>query len=188
MKKVLLLLVTALLMTSCVTLTPEQKAALEKYTKGYVRQSVMKQKYDINVTSMTPMRAATSYSVAGHWLKVDSIYLDCSLPYAGFDDIPHLKTRSEARMDSRLEFKSEILEYVVNFQPKEQRAIATFTTDYHGDLYTFTITIEDDGDTHIHLEPDKRDYIDYDGNIVVPKPEKLPQMESTETTEEKSEN
>lgn len=176
MKKFLLMAVAALLTVSCATLTPEQKAARDKYTRECVRKAVMSQKYDINVTSMTPMRAS-SFPVSGHWLKVDSIYLDVNLPYAGLDDIPHLKTRQEVRMDSRLEFKGEILEYVVRLQPKEQRAIATFTTNYRGNIYKFTVTIEEDTDVHIHLEPEERDEIDYDGTIYIPKPDVKQQEE-----------
>ena len=167
-KQIFLTVAAALLLTACAILTPEHKAQLEEQTREYVRQSVMTQKYNINVTTMIP-RNGMNYSVAGQWLKVDSIYLDCNLPYAGLDDIPHLKTRQEVRMDSRLEFKSEILEYVVRLQPKEKRAIATFTTDYRGNIYTFTVTIEDNGQAHIHLEPEERDYIDYDGSMVLPK-------------------
>lgn len=171
------MLAATLLMTACVTLTPEQKAALDTYTRENVRKAVISQKYDINVTTMTPMRA-TGIPVTGYWLKVDSIYLDVNLPYAGRDDIPHLKTRQEARMDSRLEFRGEILEYVLRLQPKEQRAIATFTTDYRGNIYKFTVTIEEDTDVQIHMEPEERDYIDYDGTIYIPKPD-IKQLKDT---------
>ena len=164
MKKVFLLMMAGLLMAACATLTPEEKAARKAKRVEEVKTALIQKKYKIDVNSMTPMRG-TSRPISGRWIKVDSTIVECSLPYAGLDDIPHLKTRGEVRMDSRLDFKSEISDYVMSFQPSEKRTIITFKSEYMGQVYTFHLFVEEEGNVRIHLEPDKRDFIDYEGHI-----------------------
>ena len=93
------MLMAALLVTACATLTPEEKAARDAAVKEGVKTAVASQKFKINVTSVTPMRAANR-SVSGPFIKLDSTTVECFLPYAGRDDIPHMKTRGEMRMTS----------------------------------------------------------------------------------------
>jgi len=134
-----------------------------------MRKATISQKYDLSITSMIP-RDGVSRPVSAHWIKVDSIYFECNLPYMVLDDIPHLKTRGELRAGSRIEFKSEINEYLLRLQPKEKQAIATFTTTYRGDEYKFVIILGEDGTARVHLEPEHRDYIEYEGSMVLPTP------------------
>ena len=95
MKKLLLLFVGALLMVACAT--PEERAARQAENLKMVKAAVGSQQYKINVSSMKPMRG-TYTTVMGRWLKIDGNTVDCSLPYVGRDDIPHMKTRGEIRM------------------------------------------------------------------------------------------
>ena len=68
MKKVIIMLMAALLVTACATLTPEEKAARDAAIKEGVKAAVASQKFKINVTSVTPMRAASSSSwTAPQW-------------------------------------------------------------------------------------------------------------------------
>jgi hypothetical protein len=152
------------MVAACATLTPEEKAAREAATKEKVKTAVASQKYKIYVSSMKPMRG-NERTISGFWLKVDSTTMDCMLPYAGLDDIPHPKTRGEVRAGSKMEFKSEMRDYVLSIQPKDERAIISFKASDHGFECKFTVIIENSGSAKIHVEPETRDFIDYEGRI-----------------------
>ena len=158
MKKVIIMLMAALLVTACATLTPEEKAAREAAVKEGVKAAVASQKFKINVTSVTPMRG-TNRSLSGAFIKLDSTTVECFLPYAGRDDIPHMKT----------EIRGEVRDYLMGIDPADERAVVSFTASDLGVDYKFTITIENTGSAKIHVDPDKRDYIDYEGYVVVKK-------------------
>ena len=142
MKKIIMMLMAALLVAACATLTPEQKAARDAAIKEGVKSAVASQKFKINV---------------------------CFLPYAGRDDIPHMKTRGEMRMTSKIEIRGEVRDYLMGIDPVDERAVVSFTASDLGVDYKFTITIENTGSAKIHVAPDKRDYIDYEGYVVVKK-------------------
>lgn len=164
----MIMLMAVLLVAACATLTPEEKAAREAAAKENVKTAVASQKYKINVTSMRPMRGMER-TVSGPWLKVDSTTVECVLPYAGLDDIPHPKSPGEVRMGSRMEFKSEMRDYVLSIQPTDERAIISFKADDHGFECKFTVIIENTGSAKIHVEPKNRDFIDYEGSVVIQK-------------------
>ena len=164
MKKVILMMVAAMLMAACATLTPEEKAAREAERVKNVRKAVGTQNYRISVNTMKPMRGS-SHSVFDSGLIVEGNSVVCHLPYAGLDDIPHPKTRYEVRQDSKLEFKSDIENYLLEIQPEKKRGIITFKADDAGRKYEFHIVIENDGDALIRVIPEGRDYIEYEGTI-----------------------
>ena len=168
MKKIIMMLMAALLVAACATLTPEQKAARDAAIKEGVKSAVASQKFKINVTSVTPMRG-TNRSLSGAFIKLDSTTVECFLPYAGRDDIPHMKTRGEMRMTSKIEIRGEVRDYLMGIDPADERAVVSFTASDLGVDYKFTITIENTGSAKIHVDPDKRDYIDYEGYVVVKK-------------------
>ena len=60
MKKVIIMLMAALLVAACATLTPEEKAARDAVVKEGVKTAVASQKFKINVTSLTPTSATIS--------------------------------------------------------------------------------------------------------------------------------
>lgn len=161
-------LLCALLVAGCATLTPEEKAAREAEAKEYVKKALATQKYKINITSMNPMRG-NERTVSGPWLKVDSTTVECMLPYVGLDDIPHIKTPGEVRMGSRFEFKSAMREYVLTIDPKDERVVIRFKADDHGFECKFLIVIDEVGSARIHVEPEGRDFIDYEGRVVIQK-------------------
>ena len=158
----------ALLVAACATLTPEEKAAREAAIKESVKTAVASQKYKINVNSVKPMRGIDR-TVSGPFLKVDSNTVECFLPYAGLDDIPHLKTPGEFRLSSKIEIKSEMRDYLLAIDPIEEHAVITFKASDHGFDCKFHIIIENTGNAKIHVEPEKRDYIDYEGYVVLKK-------------------
>ena len=168
MKKVIVMLMVGLLMASCATLTPEEKAAREAAIKESIKTTLQSKNYKINVNSVTPMRAG-SRTISGSWIKMDSTIVECWLPYAGLDDIPHLKTRGEFRLSSKIELKSEMRNYLLAINPTEERVIISFNADNHGLDCKFKIVIENTGKAYIHVEPEKRDYIDYEGYLVLKK-------------------
>ena len=162
MKKVFLMMVSVLLLTAC--LSSEERAARQAEALKVLKASVGHQKYRINITEMTPKRGISN-TVMGHWLKVDSNMVDCSLPYVGRDDIPHMKTRGEIRMDSKLEFRAEAQNYLLQYYPKKESAVVTFAVDYLGEKYKFSINLDKGGNARIHVTPEDRDYIDYEGTV-----------------------
>ena len=160
----MLLMMIGLLMVSCATLTPEEKAARQAERSKSVKESVSSMRYRINVSSMTPLRGQNR-PIPGFWLKVDSTSVSCDLPYIGRDDIPHLKTPAEIRMDSRINLRFNVEDYLVEIDPEEESAVITFKT-FDGSIYfRFNIEVEDDGDVRMRVTPEGRDYIDYEGSI-----------------------
>ena len=162
MKQFMLMIVAALLMVACAT--PHERAARQAENLKMVKAAVGSQQYRINITSMTPMRGATT-NVMGRWLKIDGNTVDCNLPYIGRNDIPHMKTRAEVRMDSKLEFNAEVENYLLKLEPKKKRGIVTFSTRYGGDEYQFNIDVDNTGRARIRVTPEDRDFIDYEGNV-----------------------
>ena len=158
------MIVATLLLAGCATLSPEEKAAREAARVEHVREAVGTQQYTINITSMRPMRG-TSRNVFSHWVKVEGNSVTCDLPYAGRDDVPHPKTHAEARLDSRLDFKSEMEDYQLQLDPDKRRGIITFNTSYGSDKYSFYIVIQNAGKASIRVTPDDRDYIEYEGTV-----------------------
>ena len=162
MKQFMLMMIAALLMVACAT--PEERAARQAENLKMVKAAVGSQQYRINITSMRPMRGTTT-NVMGRWLKIDGNIVDCSLPYIGRDDIPHMKTRAEVRMDSKLEFKAEVQNYLLKLEAKKKRGIVTFSTRYGSDEYEFNITVDNTGRAFIRVTPENRDFIEYEGSV-----------------------
>lgn len=162
MKQFMLMMIAALLMVACAT--PEERAARQAENLKMVKAAVGSQQYRINVTSMRPMRGTTT-NVMGRWLKIDGNTVDCSLPYIGRNDIPHMKTRAEVRMDSKLEFNAEVQNYLLKLEAKKKRGIVTFSTRYGGDEYQFNITVDNTGRAFIRVTPENRDFIEYEGSV-----------------------
>lgn len=162
MKQFMLMMIAALLMVACAT--PEERAARQAENLKMVKAAVGSQQYRINITSIRPMRGTTT-NVMGRWLKIDGNTVDCSLPYIGRNDIPHMKTRAEVRMDSKLEFNAEVQNYLLKLEAKKKRGIVTFSTRYGGDEYQFNITVDNTGRAFIRVTPENRDFIEYEGNV-----------------------
>jgi hypothetical protein len=162
MKKFLIMITAVLLVAACAT--PEERAARQAENLKVVKASVGSQKYKISVSQMTPMRGTSVY-VSNRYLKIEGDQIDCSLPYAGKEDIPHLKTRGEMRMDSKIEFRGTIENYLLQLLPKKKSGVVTFTTKYSGEELKFSITIDNYGKAKIRVTPESRDYIDYEGSV-----------------------
>ena len=151
-----------LLVTACAT--PEERAARQAENLKMVKECVGNQHYKISVTEMTPMRGTPVY-VTNRYLKIEGDKVDCSLPYAGRDDNPHMKTRSEVRMDSKIEFRGDAEKYVLQLMPKKKCGVVTFTTRNGVEELKFSITIDNYGKAKIRMTPDSRDFIDYEGTV-----------------------
>ena len=162
MKKIFLMMMAVMVFVACAT--PEERAARQAENLKMVKSSVGSQQYRISITSMTPMRGI-SKTVMNRWLKINGNTIDCSLPYVGREDIPHPKTRGEIRMDSKIEYRGEVQNYVLQYQPKKKCGIITFKINYSGDDYQFRIVVDNYGKARIRLTPDDRDFIDYEGSV-----------------------
>ena len=163
-KSILFALTTAIVLLVMGCATPEERAARQAENLKMVKESVGSQRYRINVTEMTPMRGSV-HQVTNRYLKIDGDEIECSLPYAGRDDIPHMKTRGEAKMDAKYEFRGKVENYLLQLLPKKQSGVITFTTNYSGEDLKFSITIDNNGKAKIHMTPESRDYIDYEGSV-----------------------
>ena len=64
MKKVIIILMAALLVTACATLTPEEKAAREAAVKEGVKAAVASQKFKINSPGPLSSWTAPQWSVS----------------------------------------------------------------------------------------------------------------------------
>lgn len=165
MKKSVLFAVTTavmLLVTACAT--PEERAARQAENLKMVKECVGNQHYKISVTEMTPMRGSSTY-VTNRYLKIEGDKIDCSLPYVGREDIPHMKTRGELRMDSKIEFRGDIRNYSLQLMPKKKCGVITFATQNGGEELKFSITIDNNGRAKIRMTPESRDFIDYEGTV-----------------------
>ena len=145
MKRIVFMILGALLLACCATLSPEQKAAQEAARAKSVRTSLANQQYRIKVTSATPMRGIT-HQVMGHWVKINGDKFSCDLPYVGRDDFYRSKTIDDRRLDSKLTFESVMENYLL-------------------ERYDVTIVIEDNGKSEIRVSPEEREYIEYQGVV-----------------------
>lgn len=164
MKKVFLMMLAALLMAACSTLTPEEKAARQAEKLKVAKEKFENKQYKINVTEMRPIRGA-SRSIAGSYIKIDGDVMDCMLPYIGRDDIPHLKTPGQVRMDSKYEGRQKIEDYQLSLVPEKESVLVTFSTHYGGDELKFAILVNIKGKANVRMMPANRDDIDYDGYV-----------------------
>ena len=71
----------------------------------------------------------------------------------------------DMRMDSKIEYRGEVKDYLLQYQPKKKCGIITFKINYSGDDYKFRIIVDDSGTASIHLTPEDRDFIDYKGTV-----------------------
>ena len=162
MKKLIVMMVAALMIVACAT--PEERAARQAENLKMVKAAVGNQQYKINVSEMKPLRG-TSSTVMGRWLKVDGNTVDCYLPYVGRDDAPHMKTRGEIKSDAKLEFRTEMENYNLQYQPSKKCGIITFKVSDMGDEYQFNINVDNTGRARIRVTPKDRDFIDYEGTV-----------------------
>ena len=162
MKKLIVMMVAALMIVACAT--PEERAARQAENLKMVKAAVGNQQYKINVSEMKPLRG-TSSTVMGRWLKVDGNTVDCYLPYVGRDDAPHMKTRGEIKSDAKLEFRTEMENYNLQYQPSKKCGIITFKVSDMGDEYQFNINVDNTGRARIRVTPKDSDFIDYEGTV-----------------------
>ena len=162
MKKLIVMMVAALMIVACAT--PEERAARQAENLKMVKAAVGNQQYKITINSMRPMRG-TNTTVMGRWLKVDGNNVDCYLPYVGRDDVPHMKTRGEIKSDAKLEFRTEMENYNLQYQPSKKCGVITFKASDMGDDYNFKIIVDNTGRARITVTPRDRDYINYEGSV-----------------------
>ena len=164
MKRIVFMILGALLLACCATLSPEQKAAQEAERAKNVRTSLANQQYRIKVTSATPMRGIT-HQVMGHWVKINGDKFSCDLPYVGRDDFYRSKTIDDRRLDSKLTFESVMENYLLEREPLKNRSEISFRVSDGRERYDVTIVIEDNGKSEIRVSPEEREYIEYQGVV-----------------------
>lgn len=163
MKKLLLFFVVAMTLIGCAT--SEERAARQAAHMEKVKAAVGNQQYRISLRSMTPLRS-TPISLSGlYYLKVNGNEVMSDMPYLGREDVPHFKTRSEMRFDSRIELSGQMENYILTLVPKEKTGIITFKARNKGEECVFKINIYSDGQARILVKPESRDEIKYEGYV-----------------------
>ena len=158
MKKYLLMLAATVMMTACVTLTPEQKAQLAKA----VNKALDERHYTIEIQTMSPQRGATKNVTGGWSLEVKGETLVSYLPYVGRAyDVPYGGGKG-------LNFEAPITKYKESKGTKNDRNIEIEVTNEE-DTYIFYITVFDNGRADIDVQPRERESISYSGQLAMKK-------------------
>lgn len=155
MKKILTLIAAAVLLVSCGALreTPEEKA---QHIQD-VREAVLSGRYSIDVTTMIPLRGTTKH-VSNYSLTVKDGRLYSYLPYIG-----------AARMlpyggGKGLNFEEDIAGYQL-VQTAPDHWTVYIEVQNEEDTYLYTLSIFDNGSTHIDVRSRNRDAISYNGEV-----------------------
>ena len=163
MKKLFLLLVTALTIVGCAT--SEERAARQAEHMEKVKAAVDGQQYKINMREMRPLRSSSIHLSGMNYLKVNGNEVSTDLPYLGRDDVPHFKTRGELKFDSRILIRTQMEGYNLTLIPKEKAGLITFSARNGSENCNFNIRIYSDGQVKVILRPEKRDEVAYEGYI-----------------------
>lgn len=168
MKKVLLMMVCAVMMVSCgaAKLSPEERAARKAAIEENAKKAISEQNFRINITMVRPM-FGQNMTVSGYWIKVDTTHVQCYLPKIRPDETFKVEVMApgEKYQDRRLEFSSPIDEYLYTFNPETNVGLITFKTMYGGEEYKFYIQIEHVDEARVRILPGSRNEVACEGTI-----------------------
>lgn len=168
MKKVLLMLICAVMLMSCgaAKLSPEERAARKAAIEANAKKAIAEQNFRINITMVRPM-FGQNQTVSGYWIKVDSTHVQCYMPRIRPDYLPQFEVRvsGERGQDKRLDFMSPIDEYLYTFNPETNVGLITFKTLFGGDEYKFYIQIENVDEARVRILPADRNEIECEGTV-----------------------
>jgi hypothetical protein len=166
MKKVLLMMVSALLLMSCGAsrLSPEERAVRRAAIEENAKKAIADQNFRINVTMVRPM-FGQNQTVSGYWIKVDTTHVQCYIPKIRPDDQPQFRTSPRDYADRKLEFTSPLDEYLYTFNSETNVGLITFKTLFGGDEYRFYIQIENVDEARVRILPGDRNEVSCEGTI-----------------------
>lgn len=147
------------LLTGCgVSLSSQEKKALQEQTARAVSQRLDERSYTIVVDYMTPLRGPGRAISSPYSLTVDGTTVDSYLPYVGVArNVPYGGGKV-------LTFKDEIEEYRDSGFSKDRRTIV-FSTDNGEDLIVYTLTVFDNGKASVDVHCRNREDISYRGYL-----------------------
>lgn len=168
MKKVVLMMVCAVLMMSCgaAKLSPEERAARKAAIEQNAKKAIDEQNFRINITMVRPM-FGQNQTVSGYWIKVDTTHVQCYLPKIRPDNSFEVEVMApgEKYNERRLEFSAPIDDYLYTFNPETNVGLITFKALYAGDEYKFYIQIENVDEARVRILPAARNEIACEGTI-----------------------
>jgi len=155
MKWAVFALSAAMLMASCHTLTPEEKA---KQT-AQVQQAIAERNMRFELRAAYPRRGGMITSVSDFFLEVRGDSVISYLPFYGRAYYIPLGG------GKGLNFDAKIIDFIEQRVKKDMTRVV-FDTHSGEDLYRFTLDIFDNGEATIYVLPQERDRIHYDAFLV----------------------
>lgn len=159
MKKVLFLLVTLVLLTSCGASNGLTKAEREALVTRQVQEGLDTRHYTIAVDWMRPLGGMAKHVTSNYELKVNGDEVDSYLPYVG--EAYHLPYGG----GKGLNFKGKIKDYTITY-PTSNRSHIEFNVTNEEDTYFFRIDVFNNGKSVIDIIPRDRDAISFDGEMI----------------------
>ena len=153
-----LFLLVCTLTSTLPVLAQNDRQARKARIEQAVANALDARRYSIRVNYMTPLKGrgralTTSYSLS---VRNDSVF--SYLPYAGEAySVPYGGGKA-------LNFDAPIATYEMK-EGKRGRKEIKFTTDNGEDNYTYSLTVFPDGSTHIHVLPNRRQSISFNGKM-----------------------
>ena len=157
MNRIVAIAAAVLMLSGCAALrmTPEQEAR----QKQLVEEKIQNQQFTISIDRMLPMRGAAR-NVQGYSLQVDGNRLISYLPFFGVAyDAPYGGGKG-------LNFEADIMEYS-DTRDKDCHVIQLLV-DNEEDIYFYSITVFDNGNSSVYVKGRKREQISYTGHLETP--------------------
>lgn len=137
---------------------PTDKQSRKACTEQAVAQALDARNYRIRVDYMNPLKGRSRPLTTSYSLTVRNDSLFSYLPYAGEAyNVPYGGGKA-------LNFDAPISTYEMK-EGKRGRKEIKITTTNEEDTYTYSLTVFSDGSTHIHVLPNRRQAISFNGQM-----------------------
>lgn len=158
MKKSIIVMMMALLMVACSTLTPAEKAERQAKMAQAVEKALAERHYKVGVSMMFPSRGKAMNVSPDYSLEVKGDTLISYLPYYGRAyNVPY-------GGGNGLNFTAPIAEYRTE-KGRKGATLVTIKVSNDEDIYTYLLEIYDTGSTTIDVTSRERESIRYSGEM-----------------------
>lgn len=158
MKKSIIVMMMALLMVACSTLTPAEKAERQAKVAQAVKKALSERHYKVGISMMYPPRGKAVNVSPDYSLEVKGDTLISYLPYFGRAyNVPYGGGKG-------LNFTAPISEYSSEKGRKGATQVTIKVTNEE-DIYTYLLEIYDTGSTSVDVRSRERESIRYSGNM-----------------------
>ena len=158
MKKGIIVMMMALLMAACSTLTPAEKAERQAKVAQAVEKALAGRHYKVGISMMYPPRGKAVNVSPDYSLEVKGDTLISYLPYFGRAyNVPYGGGKG-------LNFTAPIAEYNTG-KGRKGATLVTIKVMNEEDIYTYLLEIHDTGSTSVDVRSREREPISYSGNM-----------------------